>query len=209
MKIIATLMLFNLILIGTCFCQRYQGVNMNRIHQKKTNGPKEKTMGTIEISAGLKWSTGINENSLPAKIGGTNDFEFYAVNTQLSLKYHWKKWSLHSYFLKQHFDANNSYYIQKELSDACIFTYGTGLGLNYKWFSSKNLTFYSGITAGFSRGRNFDIDGETIKRKYNFADYQMTPLGIQFSIKNVGLFTEFSYGTMGFLQIGLSYKFSK
>lgn len=190
--------------------QRYEGVHVKRIAQKSYKG--KATPGQFSIMAGLKRSTGVHERSTEQLPQIKPDFPYYSISMQLTLKYEREKWHAQLYYLKQHFDAGDAYSYEKGLNNDCLDLHGVGLGLNYHWSRDENWTLYSGLSGGFSYGvvkPLYPVNGSYTALKYRLIDYQLTALGIAYRHKRFGGFLELSYGTMGWAQLGFSYKLNK
>lgn len=190
------------------YAQRYEGVHVKRISQKSYKG--KATPGEFSIMAGLKRSTGVHERSTGQLPQIKPDFAYYSISMQVTLKYEREKWHAQLYYLKQHFDAGTAYSNEKGLNHDCLDLHGVGLGLNYHWSRDKNWTLYSGLSGGFSSGvvKPFSaVNNRYTVLKYRLIDYQLTALGVAYRHKRFGGFLELSYGTMGLVQLGFSYKF--
>lgn len=196
-----------LLVTAAAQAQRYDGVNVKRIHQKYYKGKVAR--GSLSIMLGLKRSRGVHTQSLEHLPQVRPDFEYYSIGGQLTLKYEREQWHAQLYYLKQHFDAGDTYSAKNGLNNDCLYLNGFGAGFNYHWSKDEHWIGYSGLSGGLNYGISAhynELDNTQERTKYRLIDYQLTILGIAYCHKRFGGFLELSYGTMGWGQIGLSYK---
>lgn len=209
LKLLVSTVLFVVFVPAILLAQRYEGVNVRRVHQKSYKG--KAVPGRFSIMFGLKRSTGVHERSLEHLPQVKPDFEYYSIGAQLTLKYEKEKWHAQLYYLKQHFDAGNAYSEKKGLNNDCLYLNGFGAGFNYHWSRDEHWTLYSGLSGGISFGEVhalYPVSGSW-ELKYRLVDYQLTALGMAYCHKRFGGFLELSYGTMGWGQLGFSYQLNK
>lgn len=204
------LIIFSIFLVSAvaikATAQRYDGVRMTGTKAKRTKGVRERGPAEWTISLGPSYSRGINMDSRPIKPWGmNNDYLNYLLNGQLMAQRFGQRWGLQFHVLLQSFHPGPAYSDRRLYSEGgWLDVASVGVGLNYSWYNDGSIRAYSGLKVGSSYAHEYSA---LVDNTYYLPDYSATLLGLHIELQQRwGLVGEISYGTLGLLYLGLSYR---